>query len=414
MRKSRTLTQRLLLAFTLVGVAPLVILVFVTIKASSGLSENIGKSFQSLAVTTGDLIDRNLFERYGDVQAFGANAVIQDRTNWYKQGSGDNPIVAAANQYLKLYGVYLLSILVDDTGKVIAVSDRTAEGKSIDTTWIYKENFKDAEWFKKVVAGEFMSTATLTGTHVDDVKFDSIIQKHCGGSGLYVGFAAPFFDSSGKVIGVWRNLADFRIVEELLVEAYTGLRASGFPESSIQLVDRRGRLIAEVDPRLSGGKAVPIRDNNRVLRDSIANAKNPAAASVLQGVSGVQTTKEENGASSVVSGYAPADGALGYAGLGWGVLVNVPVSQAHESALKVRNQVWLVLIVGILILITAAAFLGNRIASPFVQGLSNLNEGADQVAAASQQVAAASQTLADGASRQALLLIRIWFRSDLF
>ena len=30
----------------------------------------------------GDTIDRNLFERYGDVQAFGYNTAAQDPANW--------------------------------------------------------------------------------------------------------------------------------------------------------------------------------------------------------------------------------------------------------------------------------------------------------------------------------------------
>ena len=43
-----------------------------------------------------DVIERNLFERYGDVQAFTRNAAVLDRSPWRSQAA-DNRTVGAMN-----------------------------------------------------------------------------------------------------------------------------------------------------------------------------------------------------------------------------------------------------------------------------------------------------------------------------
>ena len=50
------------------------------------------------AVKMIEVIERNLFERYGDVQAFGLNTASYDKKNWKNPGV-DNPLVKAMNGY---------------------------------------------------------------------------------------------------------------------------------------------------------------------------------------------------------------------------------------------------------------------------------------------------------------------------
>ena len=64
-----------------------------------------------------NLIDRNFFERYGDVQAFGLNRAISGTKPW----SEERPeIVSVMNSYVEKYGLYPLMFLVDLDGKVVA------------------------------------------------------------------------------------------------------------------------------------------------------------------------------------------------------------------------------------------------------------------------------------------------------
>ena len=51
------------------------------------------------AASLTDTIDRNLFERYGDVQAFGLNTVAHDPRHWRRPGA-ENPLVRAIDEYV--------------------------------------------------------------------------------------------------------------------------------------------------------------------------------------------------------------------------------------------------------------------------------------------------------------------------
>jgi len=51
--------------------------------ATKGTFEEVfRKPIQQMAVSIGDTIDRNLFERYGEVQAFGLNAAAANPEYW--------------------------------------------------------------------------------------------------------------------------------------------------------------------------------------------------------------------------------------------------------------------------------------------------------------------------------------------
>ena len=115
------LAAKLVVAFLTVSIVPLAILAFITFQSTNTLGDKVGKGLQTAAQTIVDKVERNLFERYGDVQAFGANAAVRNRAGWYKPDPKENPVVEAANRYAALYGFYLLSILVDLDGRVIAV-----------------------------------------------------------------------------------------------------------------------------------------------------------------------------------------------------------------------------------------------------------------------------------------------------
>ena len=52
------------------------------------------------------------------------------------------------NQYVDLYDVYYLTLLVDTDGKVIAVNSSDSDGKPIKTESLYDRNFADERWFQ--------------------------------------------------------------------------------------------------------------------------------------------------------------------------------------------------------------------------------------------------------------------------
>ncbi len=83
----------LLLAF---GLLPAALMIGLLLANQGSLKDIVLDRMAESARQIGDTIDRNLFERYGDVQAFGFNAAAHDPANWRKPGV-ETPLIQAMN-----------------------------------------------------------------------------------------------------------------------------------------------------------------------------------------------------------------------------------------------------------------------------------------------------------------------------
>lgn len=380
-------TGKLVITFCIVGMIPIAILAFSTLRAGARMSDGVGGTYQATAEAMLDKIDRNLFERYGDVQAFGVNTEVLNKSNWYQVGAEKNKIAAVANRYAALYGFYVVSMFVDLDGKLIAVNDQSPKGESIDTAWMYQRDWKTTDWFKQVQAGNFLKTDLLDGTFVEDVTSDEVTRKVYGGDGLVIGFSAPVKDDNGKTIGVWHNCASFSLVEEILQTAFSTLEQQGYETAQVTLVDRKGNVLS----RIADGK---------FSHNSGSLAATKAYAEYASGKNGFVQDEQ---AKQTVS-FAHSRGALGYAGLGWGAFVNVDERESLAAVTSLRFSTVSIVILSAVGLMIVAYVVGARLAKPLKAGIVALREMGSQLQSASSQVAGASQNLAQGASEQAASL----------
>ncbi len=338
---------------------------------------------QSLLTTTTrtalDKIDRNLFERYGDVQAFASNPVLQNRSHWYKPGEKDNPIVGAANRYAKLYGFYPLLLVVDMTGKVIAVNDRGPDGKSIPTASFYGRAFATSGWFQSVLANEYLTSADgkLSGTAVEEAGVDPDVAEVYGRKQLIVHFAAPVLGPDGQPIAVWLNCASLSLVEEVLASSVADLKNSGLTTIRFDLADARGR------PLLASGRA---------------DAEEVEEAQVREGFGREQQRKSR--AWLWRSGVREA-GALGYPGLRWLLQASVAESEvlAEENSLKARVGVLIAVIIGTVLVF--ATLMMRLVARPLRAAMARLHEDSIHLREVSQGVASVSSDLSGLANNAA-------------
>ena len=259
-RLQLTIGKKLVAACLAFALLPMAVIGLVTWNAVTKLENSAAEEFTTVATSIGDKIDRCMFERYGDAQAFGVNQVIQNRKQWYKP-SAENPIVAAMNKYVELYGIYQLTLLVDTNGKLIAVNNRDALKVGIDTAYLYEKNFSQEPWFVEAIAGKFHTSkdSTITGTVVQDFYSDEDVKKVYRGEGLAIGFAAPVFGEKGEVIGVWKNVAQFSVVEEIVYSYYKDLQGRGLSTAVISLVDAKGNGLVDCDSTSKGTTDV-VRD----------------------------------------------------------------------------------------------------------------------------------------------------------
>lgn len=402
---SFSLNQRLVGAFLALGVVPALTVGIVTYwLASREVSNRVGSSFTAVSEHVNDTIDRNLFERYGDVQAFAANPVVHDRTAWYRVGSEANRIAAAANTYVQLYGIYDVAMVVDRQGRVVAVNDRNPSNQPIQTAYLYEQNFANASWFTDALNGRYLTAegSALTGTVVNDVAVDEDVKRVFGTEGLAVTYSAPIVDATGAVIGVWHNKAAFSLVEDIVAATYADLKTKGLDQIGVTLLDGSGRLLVDYQPSLSGRDGVT-RDMNAILKSGLREG-NEAARLAAAGTPGVIRARNPQTEEWELVGYAKSKGALGYAGLGWTVLVHMDESVALSAVHAMRNYTLVLLALSAAIIFAAGYVLARSIGQPLLRGLHALDDGSTQVVAAAGQVSASAQSLSQGATEQAAAL----------
>lgn len=379
-----SLSNKLFLTILAVAIVPLCLIGW---RVKTGLNQVLDTSGQSMTIVArniADKIDRNLFERYGDVQAFGMNDVVLDRAYWYKKGSG-NPIVARMNQFVDTYDLYSLTILVDTKGRVIAVNTADQDGKPVDTSSIWRRNYADANWFKACKQGAFTTKMAFTakgndisnGTYIEDLHADSDV-KACypGSTGLTIGFSAPVKDRSGNVIAYWSNRAKFSLVESIVQQSYRD-EMKRMPDLEVTLLDSEGRVILDYDPALAKSEEVQ-HDSKVLFKLNLAERGVEAAKRVVQGESGFHWSMHARKKIEQAAGYVHLVGAMGYPGMNWSVLARVPRERLSLLAGTGRlwNQVLLVLAIAATAVAVGGLMIGRRLAGPIVE----MTRAADRLA----------------------------------
>jgi len=315
------------------------------------------------ATAVNDVIDRNLFERYGDVQAFGLNAAAHDALNWRNQNP-DNPLIRSINGYMTGYGIYRLMLLVDTSGQVLAVNTVDGRGQALDTRAIYDLRFDNATWFKKALAGQFLEgTNGLTGTVVEQPAANALVGQLYGDDGYTIPFAAPVTDASGRTVGVWVNFADFGLVEEIVAQFYRSLVAQGQENAELTVLDPNGNVIVDYDPK--GQDWSEYRRNPEIIgKLNLAEKGVKAAAAAVRGEAGAIVATHARKQIDQVAGFHNSVGAYDYPGLGWSVLVRLPVAEAFAAVDTVQLIMVMAIAVAVVAILILGVFIGTMAARP--------------------------------------------------
>ena len=96
-----------------------------------------------------DRIDRCLFERYGEVQAYCLNPLVHRDLAQLDEHSRET-ITGLLNDYAAAYGCYPITLITDPAGKVVAINTATPEGKPLPgSTDDLGAEMSGAGWFQK-------------------------------------------------------------------------------------------------------------------------------------------------------------------------------------------------------------------------------------------------------------------------
>ncbi len=261
----------------------------------NSLIENLRTSCASaIAVRLGDIavdiidkIDRNLFERNCDVQAWGTFKSI---CNACKTEEASNLKLASKHMQtlVDVYEVYHDLLLLNKKGIVIAAAKRNH---------LVGSDQSNRFWFRK--------TLSSNSVHVTDMYYSKSI------SNFTVAYSAPVKDEKGNVVGVissrfnWEYIYD--ILEKIKIDSH----------SKIQLISSEGIII--------GSKL-----KFDVLKDNVLWLG--AGEQSLQGKRGYSLESARNGQWKVY-GYARTKGYNSYPGKSWSVIVDEPVNLEHPKVI---------------------------------------------------------------------------------
>ncbi|MCH6257236.1 methyl-accepting chemotaxis protein [Puniceicoccaceae bacterium K14] len=399
--KNRSLKFKIILFSLITSLVPLALLTWRVEVLFDEEVEELSSTYQSYAIALVDIIDRNLFERYGDVQAFAANNLARDRSNWGNPDEDTNPLVQTINKYVDLYDIYTAMILVDMEGRPIAVNTRNHSGELLNTNWIYNENYASASWFIDAKQKRFLKGEGTDGTVVEDVHVDPIIKQLDGGNGLGISYTAPVYDQFGEIVAVWSNRVSMDLVNQMCIATYDELVELGFNTAEVTLLNKVGEVIVDLDPRSNGGQVAVGKDMGVLLNLNLVEKGVAAAIRAVNGEHGGMDSYHARKEVVQTVGYAHSKGALGYKGLGWSALVRLDKAETMAKINSARVEIVVLFLISAVLVLVGATFMSKTIAKP-VEGIAKRVLGnVESTKISSRVVDENAHKLAEGASEQA-------------
>ena len=372
------LTRRFVLILVTVGLIPLFVQALISLQSTAKIAAGSAGNLEQGARGTLETIERNVFERYGDVQAFATNHVLFVDDMEHNKGAKER-LTDAINAYVRLYGCYSLSMVTDTTGKVIAVNTIDAAGKALDTAFLIGKDFSKASWFLDARDGKFLKSDVLSGTVVEDVVQDPDAVRVIGKDSLTFSCSAPITNPKGEFIGVWRNLADYSVIVEAIIKAnWDNFAAKGLACAKFTLVDKKGTLISYYSPTDTGNMEFK-RDFTKVLKQNVAESMESGKLALLlnPGASGNGRDFDKENHNWHLTGYAKSEGALGYPGLGWSLLIQAPEHEINAEVIAADRATYLTLGITLLVLIAVAIVVARSIARPIGECVAAMNRLAE-------------------------------------
>jgi methyl-accepting chemotaxis protein len=344
----------------------------------SSVAFRMGKEAQLSTSVDGlmDKIDRNLFERYGDVQAFAVSEAAR---------SGDaERITAFMNDMMVTYApIYDLMIVTDATGKVIAASTKGKSGQSLHSESLVGADFSTKPWFKEAISSR-MKAGT---SYVEDFHVDEDVARIAGTSGGVMNFSAPVRDkASGRILGVWSNRVSWSdVVEAIAKEEAEKMKSAQILASFPYLIDSKGTYLFQPEDQSTETKKVyPVR-----LLKLAANQNVPIRETEV-------TSSSFNG--MVLEAVSRSKGYSSYPSRGWTAILQIPAYDQQSA----NNGQLVVLAFALVLIANIFAFIVIRkMSTSFERVVIEMTKESKEVRSAANRISTASQQLSESTTEQA-------------
>ena len=330
---------KLILLLVLVGPVPMATASFLSYNQASGdLSDKAGTEQSEVAFNAIDKLDRNLFERYGDVQAYAgsdpAKAMDPARIQTWMDST------------MAIYTpIYKLMVVADTRGRIVAANRVTLDGEPLDTKALIGQDVSGEAWFETAAGGQLDEAETF----VQDLHEDPLMREvyGAGQDSLAMNFSYPIKDDAGKIVGVWSNRFNWEVAQSILADVLARAKASGGKTQRFFLMNKAGTVLHSFKPDETLTKS---HADEPVVKLALApKADGTYTGAAIDGTDAVR-----------IFGYHRSAGYSTYPGVGWAVVSSRLRSEALASAGELAKRSALVaLIAAALMLLTAVLFSGS-------------------------------------------------------
>jgi methyl-accepting chemotaxis protein len=332
-----SLRGRLIVVLLAVGLIPLAIAEIVAFRTHERTFVDLsGVALAEVSYNLTEIVDRMMFEGWGDAQAFTRSALME--------AMDAEPIRAHLNELVEIYvSNYALIAVADPTGRVIAAS-RTGDvhGERVEGT-----NVGGEEWFRKAISGQLPADQPL----FVDVHQDSLLRAAVGNErrSWAMTLSAPI-RRDGQIVGVLHLVCNWSAIQQLAEQAIVNARATGAASAKVLILDREGTILYSEDPTAFMKTSFRRHELvDRVLRSDVR---------------GSGRTRGLGSDEEVIAGYARSRGAGDFPGVGWTAIATESVSEARKSAWSVIRNSIIVAAVVALAVVFVAIFFANYLTRP--------------------------------------------------
>jgi hypothetical protein len=339
------------------------------------------------------------FERYGDVQAWALNSVIQSKNA--------PEITKVLNGYTSIYSVYDLIMVVDLNGHVIATNSVDPKNNPLDAQGlaeVAKQNYANAPWFTNVINERFSedSSKGFTGVFVEDIMLDPISSMAYRKKQIGLSFSAPVRDANGKMIAVITSRCSLRWIESRFIDLYEDLKKDGLAQTHFVMLTKKGDLAIDYEPFVQNAGDAIVRDfDNALFKVNLITLKNGAALAASRGDRGTIVAANSRTGELQLNAYATLQDKRFLDDLGWILLMRVKEEVLLGRVMASKQRFYLISGVVLALCLLGSGFFALSLSRRLRQISENIEKSGSSVDTVSAQLSSASQELSSGATQVA-------------
>jgi len=334
------------------------------------------------------------FERYGDVQTFAINQAVISMN--------EETMTAYLNNYVSLYGIYDLIIVVDKNGKFIASNNQDVAGKTVNKNELRNFNYADTPWFQSAINHRFTEDKSkgFVGTFVEDFIYDPLQKKAFGEDRTASSFTSLIKNGKGEVLGVITNRANSRWFEAEMVKLYDHLKNHGLISSEIAVINKDGFILSEYDPHLKGSSYATIHDPEVTLKQNIYTLGHATTNLLREKKSGSIISNHIRKKTTQIVGYSFNDDPKFISDIGWSVLVREAKDVAFMTQGKIMTTTYSTIALIVVLSLLGAFWFSNNLSTSIAFITEQVSTASGTVASASEELSKSSGYLSNAAQKQ--------------